>query len=95
MLLQVGIVIAVKGCAGSGVHWHGCHIVRQVLACPLQESSIGQVQGRVDVVCVVLAGEVEYPLAEAVAVAVADSDCVRTCSDNKKQLIIKTNYFLC
>lgn len=93
MLLQVGIVMAVKGCAGSGVHWHGCHIVRQVLACPLQESSIGQVQGRVDVVCVVLAGEIEYPFAEAVAVA--DSDRVRTYSDNKKQLIIKTNYFLC
>jgi hypothetical protein len=57
----------------------------------LQGPGIGQVQGWVDVVRIVLASEVEEPLAEAVAVG--DTDRVRTFSDNKQQLIIKLFFF--
>jgi len=79
--LEVDEVVVVEGEAAAGVHGHHRGVVVGVLqvapALPLEESGVGWVEGGVDVAGVVLAGEVEQPRAEEVAMP--DADRVPAC----------------
>lgn len=73
MLLDDGVVAAVKVSSAPGIHFHECCSVVEASAFGLQEFSIGCIQRRV---LITLSGEVVEPVAEGWAAAY--SNCVST-----------------